>query len=91
MATVSESRPQSAELEQRIKNGILQRTGRGVRELKVDLVGDQVVVRGSTTCYYLKQIALQAVLEVTVPAGIPGVESHIQVQASSPNPADGVE
>jgi hypothetical protein len=41
----------------------LRRTDRRIRELKVEQTADGLVVRGHTSSYYLKQLALHAVLE----------------------------
>ena len=51
-------------MEQAIRDGIVRRTGGRVRMLEVEVKGELVVIRGRTSCYYLKQLAIQAVLEV---------------------------
>jgi hypothetical protein len=50
--------------EQAVRDGIVRRTGGRVRMLAVEVQGELVVIRGWTSCYYLKQLAIQAVLEV---------------------------
>ena len=91
MASASETRSQSAQLERRITSRIIQRTGRAVRALEVEVVGGRVVVRGSTTRYYRKQLALQAVLEAIGQADTAGVECEIEVGVGSPRPDESVE
>jgi hypothetical protein len=91
MNTVRNGYSELAELEQSFKDLIAQRTGRGVRALEVELIGDRVVVRGSTTSYYLKQLAQQAALDLIAQAGVNVVECNIEVRTSSPILAESVE
>ncbi len=69
MPTEEEGRPRSAELEQAIKHRIVQRTGGQIRMLKVEVIGNRVVISGCASCYHLKQLALQGVLDVMGAAG----------------------
>ena len=55
---------QSDALQQAIRDEIVRRTGGRVHMLEVEGKGELVVIRGWTSCYYLKQLAIQAVLEV---------------------------
>jgi hypothetical protein len=80
-----------ADLEQFIRDGILKRTGRGVRALEVALSEDGVVVRGLTTSYYLKQIALKAVFDVAGLAGLAGVDCSIRVESCPAGTEEGAE
>lgn len=43
-----------------IEQQIDQRTGGGIRDLRLDVSADRVVVRGYTAKYYLRQLALVA-------------------------------
>jgi hypothetical protein len=43
---------------------ILDRTGRRVQELCVEVRDEQVVLRGRTSSYYIKQLAQHSVLDV---------------------------
>jgi hypothetical protein len=43
-----------------IERVVRERTWNRVRQLRVELTGESVVVHGSTPTYYLKQIALEA-------------------------------
>jgi hypothetical protein len=83
-------RPQPAEFEQTIRARIAQRTGRRVRALEVEVTADRVVVCGRRESYYLKQLALQGVLDVVGPEGAGGVECNIQVATGPPIPPEGV-
>jgi hypothetical protein len=48
------------ELEQRIQA----RTGRRVRNLAIELMPEQVILKGQATTYYIKQLAQHGVREV---------------------------
>jgi len=60
-----------------LRRHIDSRTGRRIRQLRVDCNGRQVAVHGVTSSYYLKQLALSAVREV-IPSD--PVEFNIQVR-----------
>ena len=53
-----------AALAQTIERHIIERTWGRIHQLQVEVDWEHVVVRGSTTTYYSKQLAIQAVLEV---------------------------
>jgi hypothetical protein len=61
---VAESPPRPTTLEQAIKDRIVTRTGRRMQALTVERTNRQLVVRGTAPCYYVKQLALQGVLDV---------------------------
>jgi hypothetical protein len=70
-------------LEQAIERRIMERTWRRVRQLRVQVNGQRVVIDGRTPCYYAKQLAIAAVLEALGEAGAPAVvEVRIDVSAS---------
>jgi hypothetical protein len=73
----------SAALEQAIKQQIARRTGGRVQMLEVELKNGEVVIRGRAPCYYLKQLALQAVLDVIGSAGATTIQHHVEVQQSA--------
>jgi hypothetical protein len=54
--------PRSEAAERAIRDEIVRRTGGRVRMLEVQVNGGRVAIRGLTSCYYLKQLAIQAVL-----------------------------
>jgi osmotically-inducible protein OsmY len=84
MSTEQAGRPRSAELEQAIKNRIVQRTGWRIQTLEVEVSDSCVVIRGCAPSYYLKQLALQGVLEVIGTAGATRIELDIQVASRPP-------
>jgi hypothetical protein len=61
---VPEGQPRSGALEHAIKDRIVNRTGGRVRALAIERTDRGLVVRGSAPCYYVKQLALQGVLDV---------------------------
>jgi hypothetical protein len=67
------------ELRINLKNVVLARTGRRIRNLDVKLEPERVVLHGLAMSYYVKQLAQQGVREV-----LPDVrlENAIEVQAS---------
>jgi hypothetical protein len=48
-----------------IERQIAQRTWRRIQQLQVEVREDRVIVHGCTTSYYVKQLALAAVRDVT--------------------------
>lgn len=60
------------DLEQRINSKTLGR----IRELRVESTGDSIVLHGTTTTYYSKQLATQIILEEF---GDYALENEIQV------------
>jgi hypothetical protein len=51
-------------MQQTITRRITQRTSGRVQLLEVEVKGDTVIVRGRSPSYYIKQLALQGVLDV---------------------------
>jgi hypothetical protein len=47
--------------------------------LEVEVTGNEVVIRGYTSCFYLKQLALQAALDVMGSAGATRVQLNLQI------------
>jgi hypothetical protein len=62
--TTPEELSQSRVLAQAVKSRIAQRTGGRIQLLEVEATGDGVVIKGKVSSYYLKQLALEGVLEV---------------------------
>jgi hypothetical protein len=54
---------QHAALAQTIKRQVMQRTAGRIQMLDVEVSGDRIVIRGWVSCYHLKQLALQGVLD----------------------------
>lgn len=64
LCKVPESLPRSKALEQAIKDRIVIRTNGRIIAVAVELIDRELVVRGTASCYYVKQLALQGVLDV---------------------------
>ncbi|HEV3142456.1 MAG TPA: hypothetical protein VGZ47_01075 [Gemmataceae bacterium] len=84
MITAHEDRSQPKQLDQSIRDRIMQMTGGRIHALEVEVVGERVVIRGFTASYYLKQLVLEGVLDVVGGPGAMNVEFNVQVL---PNPA----
>lgn len=70
-----------------IERRIMERTGRRIRQLRVEVCAGRVMVQGLTLCYYAKQLALLAVQEALREAGAtPVADVRITV---SPAPGRG--
>jgi hypothetical protein len=76
-------RPSQAELKQPIERHIRQRTSQRIDQLHVQVDGNRVIVHGQASCYYVKQLAIQAALEalgsrlvadVRIGVGAPGMK-----------------
>ena len=63
-----------------IERHIARRTWGRVRQLVIEVNGDRVTVRGCAPSYYVKQLAIQACLEVTE-APLPRLAVDITVTA----------
>jgi hypothetical protein len=74
-----ESQARSQALVQAIRRQIVNRTGGRIQSLKVELMGAEVVIRGIAPCYYVKQLALQGILDVLGSAQEIEVELNLQV------------
>jgi hypothetical protein len=67
------------ELEGIIERQIAQRTWGRVRQLRVDVTPDRIVVHGYTSSYYVKQMALEGVLDVLRSGNAMPVELDVEV------------
>ena len=54
----------SVDLHSELERTILARTGRRIRDLAIELRPEQVVLRGHTSTYYVKQLAQHGVRDV---------------------------
>lgn len=77
--SVPESPPPLGALEQSIRSRIADRTGRRVRALVTELTERELIVRGTVSCYYLKQLALHAALDALGSAREMGVALRFEV------------
>jgi hypothetical protein len=66
-------------VERAIERQIVQRTGGRIHALEVKVSHNLVVVRGRVPSYYVEQLALRGVLDVTEPAGAMLIALKIQV------------
>ena len=74
---------ESTVLGEAIKRRIMVRTWGRIQSLEVEQMGSGVVIRGWAPCYYLKQLALQGVLDVIGSARAIRIELNVRVPASS--------
>ncbi len=86
-----EDPPRQAELEQAIRHAIVQRIGRRISALEIEVIDDRIVISGYAPCYYLKQLVLEGVLDILGPAGAGGVEFNVQVAASPPQSVESAD
>src|SRR5262245_33890027 len=69
-----------ATLRQAIARKIVERTGRRIQLLKVEVRDDRVIVRGVVACYHLKQLALLGVLDVLGAGNTVRIELDVEVE-----------
>jgi hypothetical protein len=74
------NRPGSRAVEQAIKDEIVKRTGGRIQMLEVETMDNGIVIRGRAPCYYLKQLALQGVLDVIGTAGDHRIKLDVEVK-----------
>jgi hypothetical protein len=79
----------SAERGAAIRHEIAHRIGGRIRNFEIELSEDLIVIRGIVHRYYLKQLVLQAVVDLIGPATAPRIELNVQVLRSGRNPIDG--
>jgi hypothetical protein len=81
MVEAKENRQELVELRQNIRERLARRAGGRVRGLEITVIENRVIISGWVTSYYLKQLVLEAVLDVVRAPG--GVEFNVQVTANS--------
>ena len=74
----------NTELEERIQREITQSTWGRIRRLRVEVTNTGILVEGLTTSYYVKQLAIKAVMDIV--ATLPEAPS-IVVEISLDEPA----
>jgi hypothetical protein len=89
MLLLPPARPSQANLEQAIERRIAQRTWGRVRRLQVARTDSRLVVRGFTESYYVKQLTIQAVLELLESWDQAAPEVDIQVEVYDGSAAGG--
>ena len=88
LGEVPDSPPRSEALEQAIKDRIVNRTGGRVQTLTIERTDRGLVVRGSAPCYYVKQLALQGVLDVLDSDDEAKIGCNFQIVVRSPGPTE---
>jgi len=68
-------------LERAIERQVRQRTWGRIQALEVKVSHNRVVVRGRAPSYYVEQLAVQGVLDVTEPAGAIRIELNFEVDS----------
>lgn len=84
MGTDDTTSRKNEELERSIERQIVQRTWSRIHRLQVELVDGRIVVHGCTSSYYVKQLALQGVLDVLGSADSVCVDLDIEVASIAP-------
>lgn len=68
-----------------IERRIAERTWGRIRDLRVEVTAERIVVRGWTSTYYVKQLAIQALLEETrTTMSFPVIDMEIVVDGECP-------
>ena len=75
-------------LEQAVRDRIVDRTGGRTKALAIELTDGELVVRGTAPCYYVKQLALQGVLDVLRSNQETKVGFNFQVVVRPPGPRE---
>ena len=88
LCEVLASQPRSKALEQVIKDRIVNRTGGRIRVLAIELSNRELFVRGNAPCYYVKQLALQGVLDVLDSDHQSKLECNFQIVVHPPSPTE---
>lgn len=86
MSVVSAECLQTNTLRDAIERGILSRTGRRIRSLRVIVTDDAIAVTGEAVSYYHKQLAVEAVLDCIRTETRPHIELDIMVQPRMTRP-----
>jgi len=60
-----------SQLQYELENHVQARTGRRIRNLRIELHSDGVILRGHTSTYYVKQLAQHGIRDV-----LPGIGLH---------------
>ena len=76
-------------LEEAIERCIQERTSGRIHQLHVETPANRVVVHGYTSSYYVKQLAIQAVLDVLGARETVPVQMDIQVGEPGPRDSQG--
>ena len=72
------------QLERAVEEQIVQRTWGRIHALRVERIGERLIVHGRTSSYYVKQLALLATLEVLGSSDTVTLDLDIQVGHANP-------
>ena len=86
MSTPPENEPGRAELQELIKRRIVERTHGRIHELEVEVSDEVIVIRGQTSSFYIKQLAIEGALDVMGTAATRQICAYVQVQDNSNQP-----
>jgi hypothetical protein len=84
MDTDAQPKAEAQDLQQLVEHEIRQRTWGRVRHLEVQRLRDHLIVQGSTPSYYVKQLVIQAVLDVIGAEQAPQVVFQLEVNDTPP-------
>jgi hypothetical protein len=84
MELTTSPRSEREHLERVLERQIEHRTNHRLRRLRVEITDDRVVVHGYCLSYYVKQLALQAVLDALRAVKGPPVDLNIEVGTAIP-------
>jgi hypothetical protein len=79
MVASGDAWPEPMVLANAIKHRIVQRTGKQIETLQVEVSNDRIVIRGRTATFHLKQLALQSVFDVIGSTSTTQIELDVQV------------
>jgi len=88
LCELPESHARSKALVQAVKGWIVDRTGGRTQALAIKLTDGELVVRGTAPCYYVKQLALQGVLDIFRSNQETKVGFNFQVVVRPPGPRE---
>jgi hypothetical protein len=79
MTTMQADLSQPLELKQAIQDRIAQRTKVHIPTLRVEVVGDLVVINGCVSSFYMKQLVIEGVLDAVGREGATRIELNVDV------------
>jgi hypothetical protein len=59
--------------------------------LEVEAIGQRIVIRGTVSCYYHKQLVLQGILDVVGQEGLARIDFNLQVEPDYPNAVESLD
>ena len=86
MSAPQENEPRPVELEESIKRRIVERTNGRIQGLEVQVTDEVIVIRGQTSSFYIKQLAIEGTLDVIGTDVTRRICASVQVQDNSNQP-----